>query len=110
MQYRITTSASNWVDVWLNKYALILEEKNLSAEDACRYRGIIRQYLTKNPGNPREIALVNLKEFVSVRKQDVLAPLILFYETAALSEKHSKVLAGIQGRKKKRHKRSAGYR
>ena len=101
MQYRITTSASNWVDVWLNKYSLVLEKKNFSAEDACRYRVIIRQYLTQNPGNPREIALANLKKFVSVRKQDVLAPLILFYETAALSEKHLKVLAGIQKKKKK---------
>lgn len=100
MQYRITTSAANWVDVWLNKYALILEEKNLSAEETCGYRGIIRQYLTQNPGNPREIALAQLIKFVSGRKQNVLAPLILFYKTAALSEKHIKALTGIQRRRK----------
>ena len=101
MRYRITTCASNWVEVWINKYSLILEEKKLPATEALFYRTLVRQYLTQNPGNPREIAIAKLKKFVSGRKEDVTAPFVLFYESVAPSENHLKVLMGIRTRRKK---------
>jgi len=98
MKFRSTNSASTWMDVWLKKYSSELAEKKLSATETGAYHSIVKSYLTENPGNPREIDTAKLKKFVSGKKHDVIAPLVLFYGSVAPSEKHLEVLAGMKKR------------
>jgi hypothetical protein len=94
MQLRQIESPEKWTEFWLEKLAGELEKQNYAPADILARKNILRLYLSKNPGNPRTIAISAMLEFVSVHKAESIGPLTFFYTAISHSEKHIEALAG----------------
>jgi hypothetical protein len=103
MKYRESASKMDWLDLWLDKYSAELTKMDLSSLEVQNNLKILRDFLTKNPGNPRAIDGAILQKFVSNQKTNVVAPLIIFYDKIARSEKHLEILAQFNTPAKKKN-------
>jgi hypothetical protein len=101
MEYRKITSATDWRDLWLGKFISELKTKNLPSEESDAYRAVLSEYLTAYEGNPREIDLKKMKQFVFKRKSKSIPPLILFYQSVARSDRHLELLNELSAPKEK---------
>jgi uncharacterized protein YdaU (DUF1376 family) len=101
MEYRKITSANDWRELWLGKFLAELKNRNLSPEETAAYRTVLSDYLTAYEGNPREIDVKKMRQFVVKRKKAVIAPLVVFYESVARSEKHVELLGQLAAPKPK---------
>jgi len=101
MEYRKITSANDWRDLWLGKFISELKTKTLSSEESDSYRAVLAEYLTAYEGNPREIDLKKMKQFVSKQKNRAIPPLVLFYQSVARSDKHLELLNQLAATKEK---------
>lgn len=95
MEYRKITSDHDWHDLWLGKFTAELGARNFSKEETSSHRAVISDFLTAHKGNPREISERALRAFLAKRPPADIAPLALFYDCVAHSEKHLEVLARI---------------
>ena len=93
MQLRQIESPEKWTEFWLEKCAGELEKQNFAPADILVRKNILRLYLSKNPGNPRTIAIDTLRKFVSAHKAESIEPLTFFYTAISHSEKHIEALA-----------------
>jgi hypothetical protein len=93
MEYRKITSEHDWHDLWLTKFTTELVARNLSKEETSSYRSVLSDFLTAHKGNPREIGVRAMRAFLVKRKTAAIAPLALFYDCVAHSEKHLEQLA-----------------
>ena len=108
MEYRKITSDEDWRELWLDKFSAEMKNRCFSEQDAKSNFTILSQYLTANTGNPREIAVEKMKQFVKRHKGFAIPPLMLFYDAIAHSEKHCAALAApeIKQRKVKKNKKT----
>jgi hypothetical protein len=95
MEYRKITSDHDWHDLWLGKFTAELGARNFSKEVAALHCTVISDFLTAYKGNPREISVRAMKAFLAKRPAADIAPLALFYDCVAHSEKHIEVLAQL---------------
>jgi hypothetical protein len=93
MQLRQIESPEKWTEFWLEKLAGELEKQNYAPADILARKNILRLYLSKNPGNPRTVAISAMLEFVSAHKAESIEPLTFFYTAISHSEKHIEALA-----------------
>lgn len=93
MQLRQIESPEKWTEFWLEKLAGELEKLNCAPTEVLARKNILRLYLSKNPGNPRTIAIDTLRKFVSTHKAESIEPLTFFYTSISHSEKHIEALA-----------------
>jgi hypothetical protein len=93
MQLRQIESPEKWTEFWLEKLAGELEKQNFAPPDILARKNILRLYLSKNPGNPRTIAIDTLRKFVAAHKAESIGPLTFFYTAVSHSEKHIEALA-----------------
>lgn len=109
MEYRKITSDEDWRELWLGKFSAEMKNRSFSEQDAKFYFAILSQYLTANTGNPREIDVEKMIQFVKHHKEDAIPPLMLFYDAIAHSEKHCAALAApeIKQRKIKKSKKTS---
>ncbi len=107
MEYRKITSSQDWRELWLGKFTAELEKRRLTPEETKLFCAVLIKYLTAYDGNPREIEIEKTRHFVLTGRKNVIAPLVLFYEAVARSEKHLELLAQLGARKPKvPHKKS----
>jgi hypothetical protein len=95
MQLRQIESPEKWTEFWLEKLAAELEKRNCPPSDIIARKNIIRQYLSKNPGNPRMVDLKKMLDFVALHKAESIEPLTFFYTSVSHSEKHIDALSGV---------------
>lgn len=93
MQLRQIESPEKWTEFWLEKLAGELEKLNYAPADILARKNILRLYLSKNPGNPRTIAVDTMLKFVSANRAESIEPLTFFYTAISHSEKHIEALA-----------------
>jgi hypothetical protein len=101
MEYRKITSEHDWHDLWLAKFTTELCARNLSKEETSSYQSVLSGYLTAHKGNPREISMRAMRSFLAKRKTADIAPLVLFYDCVAHSEKHLEQLALVSASRAK---------
>jgi hypothetical protein len=93
--------------MWLGKFTAELENRSLPPKKAKSFCTVLAKYLTAYEGNPRDIDLKKTRQFVLTGTKNVIAPLALFYQAVARSEKHLALLAELAARKPKaRQKKS----
>jgi hypothetical protein len=109
MEYRKITHNDDWRELWLGKFSAEMKNRCLPEPDAKAHFTILSQYLTANTGNPREISVEKMKQFVKCHKAAAIPPLMLFYDAIAHSEKHCAALAAseIKQRKAKKSKKTS---
>jgi hypothetical protein len=109
MEYRKITSDEDWRELWLGKFSAEMKNRCFSEQDEKSNFVILSQYLTANTGNPREIAVEKMIQFVKHQKGAAIPPLMLFYDAIAHSEKHCAALAApeIKQRKVKKNKKTS---
>jgi hypothetical protein len=88
-------SPRQWTDLWLTKLSAECAKRNLAEKEAHRFCSVLDAFLTKNPGNPRQIPLEKLEQFVKNKKKDTIPPLILFYQAIAFSSQHIDLLTRL---------------
>jgi hypothetical protein len=88
-------SPRQWTDLWLTKLSVECAKRNLEDKDVSRYCSVLDAFLTKNPGNPRQIPLEKIQRFVKTNKKDAIATLTIFYQNVAYSAQHFDLLNSI---------------
>jgi hypothetical protein len=108
MEYRKITSNEDWRELWLGKFSAEMKNRCIPEQDEKSHVAILNLYLTANTGNPREISIEKMKQFVKTQKGAAIPALMLFYDAIAHSEKHSAALAApaIKQRKAKKNKKT----
>lgn len=101
MEYRKITSDHDWLDLWLTKFTTELGTRNFSREETSLHRAVISAFLTAHKGNPREIGMRAMRVFLAKRPAADIAPLALFYDCVAHSDKHLEVLARLSASRAK---------
>jgi hypothetical protein len=96
MEYRKITSNEDWRDLWFTKFVAELETRDLLKDDVAFYGAVMKEFLTAFSGNPREIDMKKMTQFVKKQKGDAVPPLMLFYTSVARSEKHCEALGAIR--------------
>jgi hypothetical protein len=109
MEYRKITSNEDWRELWVGKFAAEMKNRCLPEQDTEPYLDILTRYLTANTGNPREISVEKMKQFIKSHKRTAIPPLMLFYEAIARSEKHCAALAASDKKQRnvKKHKKTS---
>ncbi len=101
VEYRKITSSQDWRELWLGKFTAELENRSLPPKETKSFCAVLVKYLTAYEGNPRDIDIEKTRQFVLTGTKDVIAPLALFYEAVARSEKHLALLAELAAQKPK---------
>lgn len=81
-----------WQSFWLEKYIEILTSLKYDGEKRKRYWAILKVFLEELPGNPRNLALAEVKSFIAVEPVERLIPISLFYQHIAPSRPHLEML------------------
>jgi hypothetical protein len=93
-------SDEQWRGIWLRKLDKSLDDLNIDAAQAVRYRAAVGEFLFDNPGPPVAVADSAVLSFISKSapglKQAAAEALLFFYKNVVRSEKHAKFLSSVQ--------------
>lgn len=85
-----------WLSFWLEKYTEALNKVHLDADTRKIYWRILKEFLEALPGNPRNITLDSICEFISTNPEERLVPVTLFYQHVSPSAPHLDLLKKLQ--------------
>lgn len=81
-----------WINFWLEKYADVLTDLKYSGEKRKKYWAVLKEFLEKLPGNPRNLSINAVRNFIIVDPENRLHPIVLFYHHIAPSKPHTAML------------------
>lgn len=85
-----------WLNFWLEKYTEALNKVHLDADTRKIYWRILKEFLEVLPGNPRNITLDSISEFIRANPEERLIPVTLFYQHVSPSAPHLDLLKKLQ--------------
>jgi site-specific recombinase XerD len=88
MEPETATAVLNGTTALLEKYSSELKKRRYPFQKSRVYYAITRQFLKDHPGDPANVEIDRLKEFIARQYGDVAPPLVLLYQTVAPSQKH----------------------
>ena len=88
MEPETGTAVQNGTPALLEKYSSELKKCKYPSQKSRVYYAITRQFLKDHPGDPANVEIDRLKEFIARQYGDVTPPLVLLYQTVAPSQKH----------------------
>jgi hypothetical protein len=87
-----------WLNFWLEKYADTLSGLKYTGEQRKKYWATLKVFLEELPGNPRNIPLEKIGDFIEVNPVERLVPVLLFYKHIAPSKPHIELLRKLEAR------------
>jgi hypothetical protein len=81
-----------WLNFWLEKYTDTLSGLKYTSVQRKQYWTMLKKYLIELPGNPRNIPLDKVQEFIEVDSNERALPIMLFYKHIAPSKPHLELL------------------
>ncbi len=81
-----------WLNFWLEKYTDVLSTLKYSADQRKQCWSILKLFLEKLPGNPRNISLEAVEKFIAEAPEERALPVTIFYQKIAPSKPHIEML------------------